>query len=333
MLETLAESKEWLSKPVTVAYVFPGQGSQYTGMGEQLIRESKTAQNIFNRADDHLGYSITDICINNPHGELSNTVFAQPAIYTHSVAIHAVLEEIGFLPDFVAGHSMGEIPALVAAGGLEFEDGLDIVCKRAELMDKAGKMADVDRPGGMGFISGMEKQEIEQYIDNKTVYIANINAPNQIVVSGYKDAIGEMIQKVRSYAQEKQKPLRADTLDISIAAHSPLMAPVVEEFRAFLNTIEFKKPNIPIILNRTNDIAEDPEMIKQALVDQLTRGVDWVQVQERLRNLGVNGIIEVGPRDVLAKLAKKANIANTKERILASDKLQGFGSLLQVLRT
>lgn len=335
MVETYTGSVELLDRPPKVAYVFPGQGSQYKGMGEQLVKESEIASDIFQRADRHignsLGYSVSQICFENPHEVLDLTRYAQPAIYTHSVAMLMAMKEAGMNPDIVAGHSMGEIPAYIGAGGLSFEEGLDIVIERGRLMERAGEM--MDQPGGMGAILGMQEFEVQRFIDNEDVYIANVNAPDEIVISGVQHKIEQVIQHIQESARKDQRRVFAKQLRVSIPAHSPFMEPIVEEFREFLLQFDFKTPTIPIILNRTNDLSCDPDEIRKSFSDQLTRGVHWVNMQKRLEELGVGGLIEVGPGSVLSRLAGKSYLQSAQESILASDKIQDFGALLYAIRT
>lgn len=278
------------------AYIFPGQGAQYTGMGLDLFEKYPEAQNLFLKANDILGFEITDIMFEGSAEDLKETKVTQPAIFLHSVAIRTVLKD--FVPDMVAGHSLGEFSALVAAGALDFEDGLKLVSQRALAMQKACEQ----QPSTMAAVLGLEDAIVEQ-VCNETdgiVVAANYNCPGQLVISGEIDAINLACEKMKEKGAK-----RALVLPVGGAFHSPLMEPAREELAAAIEDTIFKDPLCPIYQNVTANAVTDSDDIKRNLISQLTAPVKWTQTMEQMIKDGATDFIEVGPGKVLQGLMRK----------------------------
>jgi [acyl-carrier-protein] S-malonyltransferase len=284
-----------------VALVFPGQGSQVVGMGRDLAQTYASARNTFAEADDCLGMSLSRLCFEGPEDELNDTFNTQPAIFTTSVAALRALREAGYAvePGFVAGHSLGEYSALVAAGALAFADGLRLVRERGRLMRLAGERS----PGGMAAVLKLEDAVVEDICRRASeetqsiVRIANYNSPGQIVISGHREALERAIQLAEAAGAR-----RVTRLAVSIAAHSPLMATVVEEYRQTVNATPIQPPAIPVVANVTARPLPDVDAIRREMVDQLTSSVRWVESVEYMATQGVTQCIEVGPKEVLTGL-------------------------------
>lgn len=317
-------SPETLSQEPKIAFMFPGQGSQYEGMGEKLCQQYSEARETFKEADDTLGYSLSTICFKNPNGELRDTLYAQPAILTNSVAQLRVLQsgDSGlFLPSYVVGHSMGEVTELVAAGVLSFSDALKTVSERARLMDQAGKM-NPDRPGGMGVINKLPADvlDVTTVCDGEEVVVANHNLPDQVVISGFRDRVESVLAYARQFAEEKGLRIRADLLEgVSIAAHSKLMENVQAEFKAYLETVQFNHPQVDVLLNGTRQFTRDVLAIQQNLWEQFVKGVEWVELMKTMRQVGTEGFIEIGPKAVLSGFLNKTRQKDADEKIIAID--------------
>jgi [acyl-carrier-protein] S-malonyltransferase len=284
------------------AFQFPGQGSQQVGMGKGLAERFPTAARIFARADEILGFPLSHLCFEGPAEVLNDTINAQPAILTASVAALRVLEERGESPACVAGHSLGEFTALVAANALTFEDALLLVRERGRLMKEAGAR----RPGGMAAILGLDAEEVAaicERVSQETggyVGVANDNCPGQVVISGDETALAAGIEAMQAAGAR-----RVVRLAVSIAAHSPLMAEAAAAFRHVLEKVPLRRPRIPFIANATADELTEPESIREALVRQLTSPVRWRgSVREMIRR-GVARFVEVGPGDVLTGLLRR----------------------------
>jgi len=285
------------------AYLFPGQGSQYVGMGRDLYDASPTARAVFDQADSVLGIGLSQLCFDGPAERLNDTLNTQPAILATSVAALRVLEERAMdSPAYVAGHSMGEFSALVAAGALSFEDGLRLVRERGRLMKEAGERS----PGGMAAVIGLEREPLETICatvresSGGYVGVANDNCPGQIVISG---AFG-VLEQAMEMAQERgaRKVVR---LAVSIAAHSPLMGEAAVEFRRALDATPFHEPAIPLVANATAGPLTDPDDIRDALGRQLTSPVRWAESVRWMIGQGVARFIEVGPKEVLTGLLRR----------------------------
>lgn len=279
------------------AYIFPGQGAQFSGMGLDLYENSPLAQELFEKANDILGFQITDIMFEGSAEDLKETKVTQPAIFLHSVILAKTLGE-NFKPDMVAGHSLGEFSALVAAGSLTFEDGLKLVSKRAQAMQKACEL----QPSTMAAVLGLEDTIVED-ICNKTegiVVAANYNCPGQLVISGEVDAIESACEALKGAGAR-----RALVLPVGGAFHSPLMEPAREELAAAIKNTTFSKPHCPIYQNVTAKAITDENEIKANLISQLTAPVRWTQSVQQMVADGATHFTEVGPGKVLQGLVKK----------------------------
>tara|TARA_B100000161_G_C33552081_1_gene415891 strand:- start:1764 stop:2648 length:885 start_codon:yes stop_codon:yes gene_type:complete len=279
------------------AYVFPGQGAQFTGMGKDLFDNSEQAKSLFKRANDNLGFDITRIMFNGEKEELTQTKVTQPAIFLHSVILAKVLES-QFKADMVAGHSLGEFSALVAANYMTFEDGLKLVYNRALAMQKACEQ----NPSTMAAILGLEDKIVEEVCQsiNGVVVPANYNCPGQLVISGSNEAIVEACQKLTDAGAR-----RALQLPVGGAFHSPLMKPAQIELAAAIESTPFKEGDCPIYQNVTAKAETNPEEIKSNLIKQLTASVKWTQTMQQMQEDGLSSVTEVGPGKVLQGLFKK----------------------------
>ena len=280
------------------AYIFPGQGAQFVGMGKDLFEGSSLAKELFNKANSILGFHITEIMFEGSDEELRQTRVTQPAIFLHSVVLSRVLGD-EFRPDLVAGHSLGEFSALVANKVLTFEDGLKLVAKRASAMQKACELA----PSTMAAVLGMEDADVEKVlglIQDEIVVPANYNSPGQLVISGSVKGI-EMACEKLSEAGAKKTVI----LNVSGAFHSPFMQPAAEELSNAIKTTKFNKGTCPVYQNVTGQGVTDPEIIKKNLIAQLTSPVRWTQTVKNMIASGVTQFTEVGPGSVLQGLIKK----------------------------
>lgn len=279
------------------AYIFPGQGAQFTGMGLDLYEKSTLAQELFEKANKILGFSITDIMFEGTAEDLKETKVTQPAIFLHSVILAKVLGD-SFHPEMVAGHSLGELSALVANGVLSFEDGLKLVSKRALAMQKACEMA----PSTMAAIIGLEDNIVEEVcaaIDG-IVVAANYNCPGQLVISGEIEAV----EKGCEILKEKGAKM-AVILPVGGAFHSPMMEPAREELAAAIEATTFNKPTCAVYQNVTANAVTNPYEIKKNLMIQLTAPVKWTQSIQAMITDGATEFIEVGPGKVLQGLMRK----------------------------
>ena len=279
------------------AYVFPGQGAQFVGMGKDMYENSELAKELFEKANEVLGFRITDLMFEGTDEDLRQTKVTQPAIFLHSVILTKTNAD-KFTPDMVAGHSLGEFSALVAAGALDFEDGLRLVSKRAMAMQKACEIA----PSTMAAIIGLADEKVEEIcasIDG-VVVPANYNCPGQLVISGTHEAIDAACAKLSEAGAR-----RALKLPVGGAFHSPLMEPAKEELAAAIEQTTFKTPICPVYQNVSTKGETDPEVIKKNLVAQLTAPVKWTQSVQNMVADGMEQLIECGPGAVLQGLVKK----------------------------
>ena len=280
------------------AYVFPGQGAQFTGMGKELYENSPLAKELFEKANDILGFRITDIMFEGTAEELKETKVTQPAVFLHSVILAKTLED--FKPEMVAGHSLGEFSALVANGALSFEDGLKLVSQRALAMQKACEI----KPSTMAAVLNLDDTIVEDIcasIDG-VVVAANYNCPGQLVISGAIPAVEEACAKLTEAGAK-----RALILPVGGAFHSPLMEPAREELAAAIEATHFSQPSCPVYQNVNAKAVSDPAEIKQNLVLQLTGAVKWTQIMNNMLVDGCTEVVEVGPGKVLQGLFKKVN--------------------------
>ncbi len=283
------------------AYIFPGQGAQFTGMGKDLFDNSELAKSLFKQANDSLGFDITRIMFEGEKEELTQTKVTQPAIFLHSVILAKVLGS-QFKADMVAGHSLGEFSALVAANYMTFEDGLKLVYNRALAMQKACEQ----NPSTMAAILGLEDKIVEEVCQNinGVVVPANYNCPGQLVISGSNEAIAEACQKLTDAGAR-----RALQLPVGGAFHSPLMEPAQIELAAAIESTPFKKGDCQIYQNVTAKAETNPEEIKSNLIKQLTASVKWTQTMQQMQEDGLTSVTEVGPGKVLQGLFKKMDRA------------------------
>lgn len=281
------------------AYVFPGQGAQFSGMGLDLYENSPLAQELFEKANDILGFSITDIMFEGSDEDLKQTKVTQPAIFLHSVILAKTLGD-NFRPDMVAGHSLGEFSALVAAGALTFEDGLKLVSQRAQAMQKACEL----QPSTMAAVLGLDDDVVEKVcaMTEGVVVAANYNCPGQLVISGEIEAVNKACE-----ALKEEGAKRALVLPVGGAFHSPMMEPAREELAAAIENTTFSKPNCPIYQNVTASAVTDENEIKANLISQLTAPVRWTQSVQQMIADGATHFTEVGPGKVLQGLVKKIN--------------------------
>lgn len=281
------------------AYVFPGQGSQFSGMGKDLYDDYKVAKTLFKSANEILGFDITKIIFEGSREDLQQTRVTQPAIYIHSVIMSKVMGD-KFRPDALAGHSLGEYSALTAAGTISFDSGLKLVSQRAEAMQKACDLED----GTMAAILGLEDEKVVEICDQieGLVVAANFNCPGQLVISGCTDAIASACEIMKSSGARM-----ALVLTVGGAFHSPLMEPARIELANAIENTDFASPICPVFQNVVANAVTDPLAIKKNLVDQLTAPVRWTQSVEKMVTLGVNHFIEVGPGKVLQGLIRKIN--------------------------
>ncbi len=281
------------------AYVFPGQGAQFPGMGRDIYEKSEVARNLFNKADEILGFRITDLMFTGTEEDLKQTRVTQPAIFLHSTILAAVRSDV-FNPDMLAGHSLGELSALVAAKTLTFEDGLTLVSKRAMAMQKACEMA----PSAMAAILGLDDHIIEEVCSsiNEVVVAANYNSPGQVVISGTNKGIDIAIELLKEKGAK-----RALKLTVGGAFHSPVMEPARAELEKAISSTKFSAPVCPVYQNVNALPSLDPGKIKENLVAQLTSPVRWTQTITNMIAGGATSFTEVGPGCVLQGLIKKIN--------------------------
>lgn len=278
------------------AYVFPGQGAQFTGMGKDLYEDNPKAKELFESANDILGFKITDIMFEGTAEQLKETKVTQPAVFLHSVILAATSE--GFAPDMVAGHSLGEFSALVANKTLSFEDGLKLVSQRAIAMQKACEV----NPSTMAAILGLDDDKVAQICEeiDEVVVAANYNCPGQLVISGSNKGIEIACEKLKEAGARRALPL-----PVGGAFHSPLMEPAREELAAAIQSTTFSNPICPVYQNVNAKPSSDVEVIKSNLISQLTGPVLWTQSVQNMVNDGAKKFIECGPGKVLQGLVKK----------------------------
>lgn len=290
--------------PQTTAFIFPGQGSQFVGMGQALAQGSAAARAAFAEADEALGFALSQLCWEGPEETLNDTLNTQPALLTVSIAaLRALHERVGdYTPRLVAGHSLGEISALVAAGAMEFDEGLALVRTRGALMKAAGERA----PGGMAAILNLDAPALVEICAEASaaaggvVQVANDNCPGQVVISGELAALEKAMELAK--AKGARRALR---LPVSIAAHSPLMQSAVPEFRRAVEAVPFISPLPEIVANVTAAPMSDPNDLRVELPAQLTSPVRWTETIRYMIGAGITTFVEVGAKDVLTGLLKR----------------------------
>ena len=276
------------------AFVFPGQGAQFVGMGKDLYESNALAKELFDKADEILGFKITDIMFAGTDEQLKETKVTQPAVFLHSV-IQALCLGEAFNPDMVAGHSLGEFSALVASGALSFEDGLKLVAARANAMQKACEA----NPGTMAAIIGLSDEKVEEVCasvstDDNIVVAANYNCPGQLVISGNIDAVNKACEKMKEAGAKRALPLK-----VGGAFHSPLMQPAKDELQAAIEKTTFKMPKCPVYQNVDAKAHTDATEIKSNLIAQLTSSVRWTTSVQAMIAAGANDFTECGPGTAL----------------------------------
>ena len=281
------------------AYIFPGQGAQFVGMGKKLYDESAKAKEMFEQANEILGFRITDLMFEGTYEDLRQTKVTQPAIFLHSVILAATLGD-DFKPDMVAGHSLGEFSALVTAKALSFEDGLKLVYKRALAMQKACEA----NPSTMAAVLGLPDETVEKVCEliDDVVVPANYNCPGQVVISGSKEAVEKACEKMKEAGAK-----RALMLQVGGAFHSPLMEPAKVELSEAIAETKFENPICPVYQNVSTKDETDKAVIKENLIAQLTSPVKWTQSVENMIENGATEFIELGPGKVLQGLVAKIN--------------------------
>ncbi len=296
---------------MSTAFLFPGQGSQHVGMGHDLFQKSPVARAVFDQADEQLGFALSKICFEGPEDQLTETVNQQPSLFVVSIAAWQVMKSQDWIsPDFVAGHSLGELSALAVAGSLTFHDGLQLVRRRGELMKAAGER----EPGAMAAIINLDVPVVNEVCARATdstgqpVQLANDNCPGQVVISGDKIALKEAMQLA-----EKAGAYRVIELPISIAAHSALMDSASAEFGRIVDETPIQTPRMPVIGNVSAMPLTTTDEIRAELKAQLTSPVLWTDSMNYLLEQGVNKVVEVGSGNVLLNLMKR--ISRKTERV------------------
>ncbi len=300
-----------------LAFLFPGQGAQSVGMGRALAEAEPLARDAFACADRVLGYSLTDVCWNGSPEELKKSVHTQPALLTHSIAAFRLVEAAGLAPDYVAGHSLGEYSACVAAGALSFEDALRLTHRRGELMYQAG----LERPGAMAAVLGLSREEVEaacaEAAEAGIVRAANLNGPGQVVISGEPAAVDLACEKAKARGAK-----RAIRLEVSGAFHSPLMGSAAAGLREALAGVTLHDARCPILSNAHARPVQKADEIREALGEQLLASVRWEESMRLLLDCGIQGFVELGTGKVLRGLLRAIHKEATSWNVEDPDSLQ-----------
>jgi len=285
-----------------VAWVFPGQGAQTVGMGHDLYDNFKSARAIFDEADEALGFSLSGLCFNGPDDELRQTINAQPALLTMSIACLEAAREISNkslpVPAYVAGHSLGEYTALAIAGVFDFPTAVSLARERGRLMHEAGQQ----RPGSMAAIIGLDEAKLTEICRQSDTVMANVNSPGQIVISGPTENVARAMDMATEAGAHRAIPLQ-----VSGAFHSPLMQPAVPGMTEYIGSLNFNAPSISVIANTTAEPLTTAESVKDELIKQLTSPIQWQRSVEYIIGQGVPTFIEIGPGKVLTGLIKRIN--------------------------
>ena len=283
-----------------IAFIFPGQASQFVGMAQDLYAQHEGVQNLFAIANSVLDFELSAVCFGGPEEQLAQTVVTQPAVFVHSIAAYELLADRGVRPSILAGHSLGEYSALVAAGALDFETALELVRERSRAMQEAGET----RPGAMAAIIGPKDSDVvalcEQVADTGVVVAANFNAPGQVVVSGEREAIARLgVLAIESGVK------RFVELPVNGAFHSPLMQPAADRMQDLLRDAHIETPRVPVITNVSASPVDDPDILRLDLIKQITHSVRWTESMGALVNAGIERAVEVGPGLVLKGLMRR----------------------------
>ena len=303
-----------------IAFIFPGQGSQYVEMGKDFYENFEVARKYFDKANDILDIDLKELCFEGPEDVLTETQNTQPAIFTVSMIAFELLKEKGIKPSIVAGHSLGEYAALCAAGVFDFETGLKLVRKRGELMASA---VSEGSKGTMAAIIALDRDKIENICNEVkgVCELANINSPMQIVISGEEEAVHEAMEKAEEAGAKK-----IVELNVSSAFHSQLMEPAKNKLKEYIEKVEFNDPEIPVIANSTANFVRNKEEIVSALEKQLTNAVRWVESMELMAENDVNLAFEVGPGRVLKSLMRRI------DRSIKTYNIQDVASLEKAMK-
>lgn len=322
-------NQEYFVQPTL--FMFPGQGEQHVGMAQELVNSSAAAKAVMDEADEILGFSLSQLCFNGPEAELNDTLNSQPAVLASSLAALAALNEQLASADtvdgdasecWVAGHSLGEYSALVAAGSISYSDALQLVRERGRLMKQAGEQ----NPGSMAAILGLDDEQVASICQDVSetqgnVQIANYNCPGQIVISGEQSAV-----EAAMAGCESAKARKVVQLAVSVAAHSQLMQPAVDELAAAINAVEIRPPQIPVIANTSVTSLQTVEEIRAELVSQLTGSVRWTETIQQAVDQGIQAYVELGPGKTLTSLVKRIDRKSTRVNVNDGDTLAAFMS-------
>ncbi len=305
------------------AFLFPGQGSQEVGMGKDFAESYDVARQIFQEADEILGFSLSTMCFAGPEEELNETINTQPALYVTSIAILRTFQDLNpsAQPAFVAGHSLGEFTAFTSAGVLDFESGLRLVRRRGELMQQAGD----DNPGAMAALLGMDTDAVQEMCakiseaTGKPLVLANDNCPGQVVISGDSEALDKAVEEAPSLGAR-----RAVKLAVSVAAHSPLMASASAEFEKAIQATTIHAPQIPVYANVTAQPLTDVEAIREEMQKQLTQSVRWTETIQAMISAQADTFVEIGSKDVLSGLMRRIDREANRVTLNSVEALQAF---------
>jgi [acyl-carrier-protein] S-malonyltransferase len=308
-----------MSMNSAIAYVFPGQGSQTVGMGLDLYQESEAAKQLFQEADDILSFPLSRLCFEGPEDDLRNTVNAQPAIFTASIACMRAAAQVnpeilGQQPAYSAGHSLGEYTALVAAGAMDFPQALRLVRQRGQLMEAAGKQ----NPGSMAALIGLDESVVEEICQEAGVQIANINSPGQIAISGFTDSLEKAMELARSKGAARVIPLA-----VSAAFHSRLMDPARDGMVQAVTDASIRDVQVPVVANSTAQPITKSDEIREELINQLCSPVRWQRSVEYMVAAGVNTFIEIGPGQVLTGLIRRTAQEATLVNLTSMESIRG----------